>query len=62
MPTAPGTYRISRPAFTTDGIPTDDEIREYLKMDAQIPGFPAPMPAEKIFDSSPQRMSIESWD
>lgn len=34
--TALETYRISRPAFTTDGIPTDEEISEYLKEDARI--------------------------
>ena len=55
MATALETYRISRAAFTTDGIPSDDEIREYLKMDAQILGLPAPIPAAKIFDFSLQR-------
>jgi NitT/TauT family transport system substrate-binding protein len=55
LPTALETYRISLPAFTTNGIPTDDEIREYLKMDAQLMGLPAPVPAEKIFDFSLQR-------
>jgi len=55
MPTAQETYRISLPAFTNDGIPTDDEIREYLKADAQIMGLPAPVPPEKIFDFSLQR-------
>jgi NitT/TauT family transport system substrate-binding protein len=55
MPTALETYRISKAAFTTDGIPSDDEIREYLKMDAQILGLPAPMAPEKIFDFSLQR-------
>jgi NitT/TauT family transport system substrate-binding protein len=55
MPTALETYRISLPAFTSNGIPTDDEIREYLKMDAQLIGLPAPTPAEKIFDFSLQR-------
>ncbi|HEX2387107.1 MAG TPA: ABC transporter substrate-binding protein [Candidatus Binatia bacterium] len=55
MPTALETYRISLPAFTTNGIPSDDEIREYLKMDAQIIGLPAPVPAEKIFDFALQR-------
>ncbi|HEX9445479.1 MAG TPA: ABC transporter substrate-binding protein, partial [Candidatus Binatia bacterium] len=55
MPTALETYRISRPAFTTDGIPTDDEVREYLKLDAQLMGLAAPAPAEKIFDFSLQR-------
>lgn len=55
MPTALETYRISLPAFTSNGIPTDDEIREYLKLDAQLMGLPAPVPAEKIFDFSLQR-------
>ena len=55
MPTALETYRISLPAFTTDGIPTDDEIREYLKADAQILGLPAPVAPEKIFDFTLQR-------
>ncbi len=53
--TALETYRLSRRAFTTDGIPTDEEIREYLKMDAQILGLPSPVPASKIFDFSLQR-------
>jgi len=55
MATALETYRISLAAFTTDGIPSDDEILEYLKMDAQILGLPAPIPAAKIFDFSLQR-------
>ena len=55
LPTALETYRISRGAFTTDGIPSDKEIREYLDMDAQILGLPAPVPASKIFDFSFQR-------
>jgi NitT/TauT family transport system substrate-binding protein len=55
MATALETYRISRAAFTTNGIPTDEEIGEYLKMDAQILGLPAPIPAAKIFDFSLQR-------
>ena len=55
LPTALETYRISLPAFTTNGIPSDEEIREYLKMDAQLMGLAAPVPAEKIFDFSLQR-------
>jgi NitT/TauT family transport system substrate-binding protein len=53
--TALETYRLSRAAFTTDGIPTDEEISEYLKADAQILGLPAPLPASRIFDFSLQR-------
>lgn len=53
--TAVETYRISRGAFTTDGIPTDEELTEYLKADAQILGLPAPWPVAKVFDFSLQR-------
>ena len=49
------TYRISRSAFTTDGIPTDSELVEYLKADAQILGLPAPVPVSKVFDFTWQR-------
>lgn len=53
--TALETYRISRLAFTTDGIPTKDEIIEYLKEDARILGLAAPLPATRVFDFSIQR-------
>jgi NitT/TauT family transport system substrate-binding protein len=53
--TAVETYRISRAAFTTDGIPSDDEINDYLKADAQILGLSAPVPASRVFDFSLQR-------
>lgn len=49
------TYCISRPAFTTNGIPSDDEINDHLKADAQILGLPAPVPASRVFDFSLQR-------
>jgi NitT/TauT family transport system substrate-binding protein len=55
LPTALETYRLSRPAFTTDGIPTEEEISEYLKADAQILGLSAPAPASRVFDFSLQR-------
>ena len=53
--TALETYRISRPAFTVNGIASDDEVSEYLKSDAQILGLPAPIAASKVFDFSLQR-------
>jgi NitT/TauT family transport system substrate-binding protein len=53
--TALETYRISRAAFTTDGIPTDTELTEYLKEDAQILGLPAPVSVAKVFDFTLQR-------
>lgn len=55
LATAVETYRISRAAFTTDGIPSDGELTEYLKEDAQILGLPAPVPVAKVFDFSLQR-------
>ena len=55
LQTALETYRLSRAAFTTDGIPTEDEINEYLKADAQILGLPAPVPTPRVFDFSLQR-------
>lgn len=53
--TALETYRISRAAFTTNGIPSDEEINDYLKADAQILGLLAPVPASRVFDFSLQR-------
>ena len=53
--TALETYRISKGAFTTDGIPSDSELTEYLKEDAQILGLPAPVPVTKVFDFTMQR-------
>ncbi len=54
-PTASETYRLSLPAYTTDGIPTKDEMREYLKMDAQILRLAEPVPVSKVFDFSLER-------
>lgn len=48
-------YRASKPAFTGTGIPTDDEIKEYLALDAQIIGLAQPAPAASVFDFTPQR-------
>jgi NitT/TauT family transport system substrate-binding protein len=48
-------YRASRAAFTGTGIPTDDEIKEYLALDAQILGLPQPVPAASVFDFTLQR-------
>lgn len=55
LPMALESYRLARPSFTTDGIPTEDEVREYLKMDAEIMGLPKPVPAARVFDFSVQR-------
>lgn len=55
LPTALETYRLCQPAYTTDGIPSDKEIREHLKLDAQILGLAEPVPISKVFDFSLQR-------
>ena len=54
LPVALESYRISRPAFTTNGIPTEKEIAEYLKIDAELMGLPKAPPATKVFDFSLQ--------
>ena len=48
-------YRASKPAFTGTGIPTDDEIKEYLALDAQILGIAQPASPSSVFDFSLQR-------
>lgn len=48
-------YRASKPAFTGTGIPTDEEVKEYLALDAQIIGLPQPVPASNVFDFTLQR-------
>jgi ABC-type nitrate/sulfonate/bicarbonate transport system substrate-binding protein len=48
-------YRSSKPAFTGTGIPTDDEIKEYLALDAQILGLAQPVAASTVFDFALQR-------
>lgn len=55
LPTALETYRLSRAAYTTDGIPGDEEMREHLKMDGHILGLAEPVPLSKVFDFSLQR-------
>lgn len=48
-------YRMSKPAFTVTGIPSDDEIKEYLALDAQILKLPEPLAAAKVFDFTIRR-------
>lgn len=54
-PVALESYRLARPAFTADGIPTEEEMSEYLQMEAQLLGLAKPVPASKVFDFSLQR-------
>lgn len=55
LPTAIESYRMSKPAFTVNGIPHDDEIKEYLALDAQVLKLPQPVPAASVFDFTLQR-------
>jgi NitT/TauT family transport system substrate-binding protein len=48
-------YRASRAAFTGSGIPTDEEIKEYLALDAQILGLSQPVAPNTVFDFTLQR-------
>jgi NitT/TauT family transport system substrate-binding protein len=48
-------YRLARPAFTTNGLATDKEVEEFLRADAEILKLREPVPAAKIFDFSLQR-------
>jgi ABC-type nitrate/sulfonate/bicarbonate transport system substrate-binding protein len=48
-------YRISRASFTAEGVLSDQEMRDFLKADAQILGFSRPVETSKVFDFSFQR-------
>lgn len=47
--------RATKAAFTPNGIPTDEEIREHLALDAQILKMAEPVAASKVFDFTLQR-------
>jgi NitT/TauT family transport system substrate-binding protein len=49
------TYRFSRPAFTRNSIPTDKEVEENLKADAQFLQLKTPVKSSAVFDFSLQR-------
>ena len=55
LKTALESYRASKPAFTSIGIPTDDEIKEHLASDAQTLKLTETVPASRILDFSLQR-------
>jgi ABC-type nitrate/sulfonate/bicarbonate transport system substrate-binding protein len=48
-------YRLAKPAFTVTGIPTEDEIKEYLILDSQILKLPQPVAPSSVFDFTLQR-------
>jgi len=53
--TALESYRLSKPAFTVTGLPTEDEVKEYLALDAQVLKLPQPVAASTVFDFAIQR-------
>jgi ABC-type nitrate/sulfonate/bicarbonate transport system substrate-binding protein len=55
LPMALESYRMSKPAFTGSGIPSDEEIKEYLALEAQILKLPAPVEPSQVFDFSLRR-------
>jgi NitT/TauT family transport system substrate-binding protein len=48
-------YKLARPAFTTNSLATDKEVEEFLRADAEILKLKEPVPAAKIFDYTLQR-------
>jgi ABC-type nitrate/sulfonate/bicarbonate transport system substrate-binding protein len=59
--TALESYRGSKPAFTSTGIPTDDEIKEHLAGDAQILKLAKAASPSDIFDFSFQREIVREF-
>ncbi len=49
------TYRYALPAYTRNGIPTDKEIEENLKADAEFLKLKEPVKSSAVFDFSLQR-------
>ena len=55
LPIALESYRLARPAFTTNGLATDKEVEDFLRADAEVLKLKEPVPAAKIFDFSLQK-------
>ena len=55
QPIALETYRYSLPSYTRNGIPTDKELEEHLKSDAQFLQLKTPVKSSAVFDFSLQR-------
>lgn len=56
LPVALESYRLSRDAFTVNGVSTAKEIEEFLKMDAEILKLAKPASPSRIFDFSLQQL------
>jgi NitT/TauT family transport system substrate-binding protein len=55
MAVALESYRLARPAFTTNSVATDKEVEDFLRADAEVLKLKEPVLAAKIFDFSLQR-------
>ncbi len=55
LPVAVESYRLAKPAFTLNGIPSDKEIEEFLKSEAELLKLKEPVSPSKVFDFSLQR-------
>ena len=55
LPVPLESYRLARPAFTANGLPTDKEVEDFLRADAEVLKLREPVPAAKIFDFSLQK-------
>jgi ABC-type nitrate/sulfonate/bicarbonate transport system substrate-binding protein len=55
MAVALESYRLARPAFTTNGLASNKEVEDFLRADAEVLKLKEPVPAAKIFDFSLQR-------
>ena len=55
LPVALESYRLARPAFTANGLPSDKEVEDFLRADAEVLKLREPVPAAKIFDFTLQR-------
>lgn len=55
LPVAVESYRLARPAFTANGLPTEKEVEDFLRADAEVLKLREPVPAAKIFDFTMQK-------
>jgi len=55
LPIALESYRLARPAFTTNGLATEKEVEDFLRADAEVLKLKEPAPAARIFDFSLQK-------
>jgi len=55
LPVALESYKLARPAFTTNGLANDKEVEEFLRADAEVLKLKEPVSPAKIFDFSLQR-------